>query len=196
MISANSFWDWFKVNNSQFFFLNQINNNEEKERIMNVLQEKLAEYCQSLYFEIGGHPDESQDLIISAGGDTAYFQQVEHLVNAAPQIDNWNIIAFKQPVNENFKIKYGNVSIDTERAWFNIQEGKDQGVDIDIVFENYQSKHHEEYLSVSRIILETILGEKIFNEKIGLIYIYNCDNHNIEELDQLRFLSDAVQDYR
>ena len=56
MISANSFWDWFKVNNSQFFFLNQINNNEEKERIMNVLQEKLAEYCQSLYFEIGGHP--------------------------------------------------------------------------------------------------------------------------------------------
>ena len=100
MISATEFWDWFKKNNFQFFFLNQINDENEKQRILDELDSKLNEYSEGLYFEIGGHPDDTQDLIITADGDINYFKDVKHLVKNAPKISNWNIIAFKPPINQ------------------------------------------------------------------------------------------------
>jgi len=101
--SVKRFWDWFKQHNKSYSFLNQVDP-EVKENLLNDFSEELHKYCDNLYFEIGGDPEECQELIITAEGNKEYFNQVEQLVNTAPRIDNWTIKAFIPPRDIHFKI--------------------------------------------------------------------------------------------
>ena len=193
MISATEFWDWFKNNNSQFFFLNQINDENEKQRILDELDSKLNEYSEGLYFEIGGHPDDTQDLIITADGNINYFKDVKYLVENAPKISNWNIIAFKPPINEKFEINYEDIFIDSNNIWFKLDKNEDDSLNITLFFKNLEKSYESQYGSVSHIILQTILGERFFNEKVDSVFFDELYEEELKELYQLELLSDKVK---
>jgi hypothetical protein len=97
--SIEKFWDWFKEHNKSYISLDEINE-DVKEQLLNDLQDHLHEYCDQLYFQIGGMPGEVQELIITAEGNTDFFEQVEALVNDAPKINNWTFIAFIHSLND------------------------------------------------------------------------------------------------
>lgn len=162
MISAKDFWDWFKKNNAKYFFLNQIDDEEEREKLLNEFMEQLHKYSEKLFFEIGGHPDETQDLIITAEGNMDYFAKVEELVNKAPQIKNWNIIAFKPPVDSNFVTEYNGVKIDPLKAWFMPLENKNapKQLGLKIYTLDYSPSRNNDYLTAAYIALDSLLGEK------------------------------------
>ena len=48
------FWEWFQANNHKYLFLNDVSE-DEKENLMNEFLSHLHEYCDELYFEMGGH---------------------------------------------------------------------------------------------------------------------------------------------
>ena len=69
------------------------------ERSLDALLEQLHLYCADLYFEMGGFPDEEQELIITAEGQADLFGAVYEVIAEAPILKSWKFIALKQPVS-------------------------------------------------------------------------------------------------
>ena len=163
MDTTSQFWNWFKDNNKAYTFLNSVDE-EVKEKLLNDFLEQLHKYCDSIYFEIGGYPDEAQELIITAEGDKNYFDKVQELVNAAPKIDHWTFIAFKPPMPDNFKSKWDDLELNTEDMWFlPLSNDKTQDLGIRIYFNNQNLiKDNETLTPLLYKMLDTIVGEKSF----------------------------------
>ena len=164
-ITAKQFWIWFKKNDSSFFFLNQIDNEKEKEKILSILESQLHKYSKNLFFKIGGYPNEIQELIITSEGNSNYFEKVNKLVDLAPKMSNWNIIALKQPVSGNFIIETKNIKIHINDLWFlplsNDSNPKDLGMKIG--FKNYKEVYADDYVYLSKLALQDVLGEKNYS---------------------------------
>ena len=161
MDTISQFWKWFQDNNKAYLFLDDVDE-EVKEDLLNDLLEQLHKYCDQIYFEIGGDPDEDQELIITAEGYEKYFGKVEELINAAPQISNWTFIAFKPPIPGHFKSKWDDLELNTEEMWFLPlinEENNDLG--IRVCLKNYDLiKDNEILTTLLYKMLDTILGEK------------------------------------
>jgi len=67
MDTTSQFWNWFKHNNKAYLFLDSVDE-DVQEKLLNDFEEELHKYCDKLFFEIGGSPDEDQEVIITAEG--------------------------------------------------------------------------------------------------------------------------------
>lgn len=172
MPEERQFWDWFQVNEAKYFFLNQINDDDEKEQLLDELLSHLHEYCDQLFFEIGGYPDQKQDLIITAEGDTDFFSAVEMLVKEAPSLEYWNVLAFK-PAREDYIIEYEGIEVNPGQMYFiplsNDKEPKKIGVRVYI--DNYSKAQKKTFLSATLLVLDNVLGEKSHALDIGYVDI-------------------------
>ena len=188
MNSITDFWKWFKENNSQFFFLNQISDENEKQRILGEFQARLSKYNDNLYFEIGGEPDDTQELIISAGGDINYFHEVEELVNNAPKIKDWKIIAFKPSMGTKFKLNYEGIEISPNDIWFDAFRTDNKNLHLILYYNNYVKEKEDSFVSASYIALDVILGEKSSTMNIESIEVDNIKNkeNNSIRLDGIK----------
>lgn len=180
---ALQFWEWFQQNNKAYLFLNVVDG-ETKEQLLNNLLEQLHKYCDNLYFEIGWHPDENQELIITAEGDTAYFGKVKTLIDAAPQIPNWTFVAFIPPRDIDFEMKYEDVELKPSEMWFQPLEHPDNpaAIGIKVCARNYELVKDSEWLRPAVYkILDTILGEKSFALDIDYVAIDQLPDEPEEE---------------
>ncbi|RFZ81683.1 hypothetical protein DYU05_17820 [Mucilaginibacter terrenus] len=194
MFKEKQFWDWFKENEAKYFFLNQINDDDEKERLLDIFLSHLHEYCDHLFFEVGGHPHEKQDLIITADGDTDFFDLVETLVKQAPVLEYWNVIAFK-PAREDFTVGYNGIELNPKDMWFIPLNSKNsQKIGLKILIENYASSNKEDFLTASYLVLDNMLGEKSNAQDIGYVEIENLPSFpEREELIELVKLSRYIK---
>jgi hypothetical protein len=162
MGSAKQFWDWFEQNNASYFFLNQLDNEAEREKLLEEFLKQLHLYCPKLFFEIGGMPDETQDLIITADGNVAYFPDVEALVAEAPRMENWNVIAFKPATDGSFAIEYEGVDFDPNEAWFMPLENaaKPGALGLRIFIEKIDHEQKIQLVTAAYLVLDSLLGEK------------------------------------
>jgi hypothetical protein len=163
MDTTSQFWNWFKDYNKSYTFLNSVDENIQ-EQLLDKLLERLHNYCGKIYFEIGGFPDEDQELIITAEGDKAYFDKVEHLINNAPEIEGWTFIAFKPAMPDHFKSKWDALELDTEDMWFlPLSNEKTQDLGIRVYFNNQDLiKDNATLIPLLYKMLDTIVGEKSF----------------------------------
>lgn len=189
MTKEKIFWNWFKENEIRFFYLNQINDNDEKEKLLDDFLYHLHEYCDQLYFEMGGYPDEKQDLIITAEGNTDFFDSVQSLVNCAPDMEYWNVIAFK-PIKEDFIIDYGGIKLDPNKMYFVPLNSKEHTkIDIRVYIDNYLSTNEDNFINATLLVLDNILGEKSNAIDIGYIEIEDLssipDREDLLELTTL-----------
>src|SRR5277367_4402187 len=115
--ATKEFWDWFEKNNKGYQFIDNIDE-DVKEHLLDDLQVHLHKYCDKLYFQVGGAPGEQQELIITAEGNSDFFEQVEALVNNAPVIDNWKFVAFIQRSDELDITNFEGVELSPREMWF------------------------------------------------------------------------------
>jgi hypothetical protein len=160
-MKAIKFWDWFVKNQNKYFFLNQVEP-DVKENLLTEFTIQLHKFCKNLFFQIGGHPDKTQDLIITAAGNVKYFDKVEELINAAPKLKDWRFIAFKPPMEFGFKSTYNNITSDSTDLWFLPLENSSnpQDLGIRIGFPNYEDSKSKDFTFIAYLMLDTILGEK------------------------------------
>ncbi|MFY0672965.1 MAG: hypothetical protein JXQ87_06150 [Bacteroidia bacterium] len=159
---ANTFWEWFENNQSKFLFLNQVDI-DERNRLLNLLMDKLREYDENLSFEIGGHPEsEKVDFIISADGIVDYFDSVESLVAKAPTLNNWNIVAFKPPMPEDHTIEINEQKFDAKKIIFIPLTNPDEpsAVAIRVCFADLDEENKNLYINASFLLLDALIGEK------------------------------------
>ncbi|MET3982122.1 hypothetical protein ABIB62_004748 [Mucilaginibacter sp. UYP25] len=194
MTKEQQFWDWFKENEAKYFFLNQINDGNEKERLLDDFLSHLHEYCDQLFFEVGGHPNEKQDLIITAEGDTDFFDEVETLVKKAPQLEYWNILAFK-PVREDYITEYNNIKLDPKTMYFIPLNNNDlKRIGLRIYIDNYTSSNKEDFLTATYLVLDNLVGEKSNALDIGYMEIESLSSiSNREELIELTKLPQYIK---
>ena len=161
---AKIFWEWFEANHKPYLFLNEIEASD-KAALLNVMLVQLQQYCPQLGFEIGGTPGEKLELIITAEGNTSYFNEVNTLISAAPKLDDWEFIAFVPPRGDGFEFGFEDVVLKASDIWF--VPLKDRAhpeiVAIKVCTPHYDRLKEQEWLRpVMYKILESIIGEKSF----------------------------------
>jgi len=176
MDKVQQFWDWFKMNEAKYFFLDQTTDETEKENLLDELLEHLHLYCDDLYFLIGGLPNEDQDLIITAEGNIDFFADVELLVTHAPKLERWNIIAFKQ-AGAGWIVNYNDVEMDAKAMYFDPLESKSSDkIGLRVYVENYDPLQKKSFLTAAHLLVDTLLGEKSSAMDIGYIEIASLES--------------------
>lgn len=163
------FWDWFSKRELEYYSLHTFDKAKQEE-LLDEFELNLNRYCDKLFFEISGNTDGRHKLVITAEGNVSLFDKVEILVGSAPNLNHWEVIAFKQPSDENFEINYQGLTIDTERLYYYPLENKNSlQVGIRLFFDSYSAERRESYLKAGWLILESYLGEKATALDVGYL---------------------------
>jgi hypothetical protein len=167
-MSSIEFWEWFVKNSRRYLYINTLSP-EEKNKMLDEFEHALHRYCEALYFEIGGTREGKNELIFSAGGNRAYFDEVEELVSAAPSLSEWSVIAFKPPRGFRFKLNFEGSHINTDHIWFRPISFNGKKVALMLFFRDYTDLGRDAFISAAYIVLETILGERVVGSQIEYI---------------------------
>src|SRR5437764_14015749 len=93
MTAQEEFWNWF-IRHEEGLFTFDPNNETEREKLFDRLATELQNVHPNLTFEFG--PNEPRrEFVISADGNKHAFAAVALLVNSAPPLDRWRVIAFR-----------------------------------------------------------------------------------------------------
>jgi hypothetical protein len=162
--SPEDFWNWFVKNKDDYKALNLIEDQNERNKIINALGIQLDKYCKHLTWEIGNDPNSDQELIITAEGKIEYFDKVRAIVSSAPKINGWQIIAFKPPIPGNFISKWKDSIIETKEIAFEATYLKEtQELAITVYLQNYNSLKNCDSLNAQvNKMIDTIIGEESF----------------------------------
>lgn len=117
MEKVEKFWQWFQDHNEQLIALGDLEDKERRE-LENALQYQLTKYCDGLTYELGDPTADGRTLTFTAEGDTDLFRYVVELVDAAPDLDWWQFVAFKQPMGTELKVRFDKMLFDTRKMYF------------------------------------------------------------------------------
>ena len=159
MEKAEVFWKWFEDHNEQLVAMGDL---EEKERteLENALQYQLTKYCNGLTYEIGDATANGRTLTFTAEGDTDLFRYVVELVDAAPDLDWWEFVAFKQPMGTELKVRFDRWVFDTRKMYFEQLECEEEPdmLGLRIAVEGSQPENEDFQVGVY-VTLEALMGE-------------------------------------
>jgi len=161
---AEMFWKWFAQHNGAYLNIDDLEE-DAREQLLDELLKHLHDYCDQLYFETGETPAGNPELIITAEGDTDFFDWVECLVDNAPAIGNWSFIAFAQPHGGRNVINFEDVELKPAEMWFLPLENKNQpaSIGIKVCMPNYDVVKGSQWFKAAVYkVLDTVLGEKSF----------------------------------
>lgn len=162
--NAKQFWDWFKEHSAPYLFLNEMDESKRSDMLVNLL-DHLHWYCERLGYEIGGDDDKEQELIITAEGNTDYFDEVEILIATAPSMPGWTFTGFIPPRGEDFELSFEDVVLKPNDVYFIPMRdlARPDSIAIKVCLAGYDRIKDEEWLRPAIYkVLENILGEKSF----------------------------------
>jgi hypothetical protein len=157
MGAAEAFWAWFVENEKRFRDVET----PQKEQFLDELQRHLHAFCDSLWFEIGGHPNGPRELIVSAEGRSELFPKVRELIGAAPKLDGWCFIPFKPAQGFDFVTEYAGLTISPKATWFMPLESRTNpaALGLRVAYSHFEKSKEKIYLAATYLVLEAGLGE-------------------------------------
>lgn len=181
-MNAIGFWEWFTEKQEQYFAIDKVSISE-KELLMESLQDKLHEFSEGLFANIGTVHHNKRELIITAESNIDYFEKVEELVSASPILNHWNVIAFKPAVQGDFVIEFDGLELDSRELWFLPMQHKQNkklfGLTIGIP--GFDAENREHYLNAIYQLLDLMLGEKTVTTEIHYLDICELSSEPEEE---------------
>jgi len=181
-MTAEEFWNWFEEHNQKYYTLYD-ESPENKDFLIELFLEKLQEFSDGLYFKIGGYPGEMQDLIITAEGNLDYFEKVQELVDAAPKMDQWNIIAFKPALEGDYIVEYEGLEIDSSELWFlPMQHHENHKLfGLIVAIPDFEPDDRDRYLGAVYQMLDTLIGERATTEDVHYLDLTNLPENPEQE---------------
>lgn len=190
--SEQRFWQWFAAKSAQIFDFEQ-----NQEPLFDELSHALNRVHKSLCFEFGPKGDNGKrEFIISADGNREAFPAVQNLVATAPDLEQWQITAFRprRPADfiKDMALQIGDLHITEEQIGFVAEPDANKvGLTLFVKEHDVQS---EAVLFAAFIMLDTILGEYDVETKIGFIahQPWIEEQTNVQPLTQLAGAVDAL----
>jgi len=148
----DTFWEWFTKHSNKYF--NFENNQDE---LFTKLKNQLNSIDSNLVFEFSPIFNNGlREFIISADGIKSSFPSVIDLVEKAPKLSNWKIIAFRQPHYGTTRINYENLVVKFEDVYFRF--AKDNGqIALELNIRGFYES--PEWTGAAFILLDNLLGE-------------------------------------
>lgn len=130
--------------------------------------ERLKAYSSELVFEVWGNK-----FVISADGNYDCFQDVIKLCQAAPQTDEYEVIAFR-PARGFLDLKFDDHDVRQKDVYFKyeIHEGK---LDLEIYHPDYTDKFKKIIAGAIFIMLDHGIGEYLVETKLRYIDIFQLE---------------------
>lgn len=163
-MDTSFFWNWFLDNNEQLTMLDDLND-AERQQLLDAMQHQLDGYCEGLTFEIGEPTPSGRTLVFSAEGDLDLFSAVAELVENAPVLDWWDVIAFRQPKGKGLKVQFDKYHFDTSKMFFQQLENESSPdvIGLMVALPDFPANAKEDVvddLSVGAYVtLEAMIGE-------------------------------------
>ena len=153
------FWQWFNDHNEELVALGDLDDKQRNE-LENALQYQLTKYCDGLTYDIGDATANGRTLTFTAEGDTDLFRYVVELVDAAPDLDWWEFVAFKQPMGTELKVRFDRYLFDTRKMYFQQLEREEEPEMLGLRIAVEGSKPDDEDFQVGvYVTLEALMGE-------------------------------------
>ncbi|KWU57850.1 hypothetical protein [Priestia megaterium] len=165
-ITEKEFWSWFEKNSEDYFQLDENN----YDLLFNKLGLQLSKYHKDLTFEFSVEMDQGKrEFIISAEGMVSAFPAVIKLVEEAPCLEKFNIVAFRQRQNSEQKIYFEDIVLNTKDIFFTYREDKEMNcLDIVIYIKGY-TEENDQFIGAAFIMLDSLIGEYDVGVKLGEI---------------------------
>jgi len=165
-ITEKEFWSWFEKNSEDYFQLDEKN----YDLLFNKLGLQLSKYHKDLTFEFSLEMNQGKrEFIISAEGMVSAFPAVIKLVEEAPNLEKFNVVAFRQRQNSEQEIYFEDIVLNTEDIFFTYREDKQMDcLDIVIYIKGY-SEENDQFIAAAFIMLDSLIGEYDVGVKLGEI---------------------------
>lgn len=159
------FWSWFKKNEDRIY---NFENNQDQ--IFAEIKDHLHKYKEGLVFEISRSKEGTREFVVSGDGIKEYFPDVTSLVSKAPELDRWDIIAFRPRIDSfsEFKLVYEGVEFSPDNILFKAVNSQ-RGFDLVIFHPKYTEDDRNIIIGGSYILLDMAIGE--FDVATGIRYI-------------------------
>jgi hypothetical protein len=166
-MNASEFWSWFVNQRHRLVRLRDT----PDEPLLDEITAELHRFCDQLWFEIGGHPEGPIEFIVSAEGDVRYFDRVTELVSNAPEIDGWQVVAFKPPQGFDFVTRFEGMEFDPADCWFlPLTSSKDPArIALRVGLPGFDPARSAVIESGLYIVVETGLGELLTSHRIAFL---------------------------
>lgn len=188
------FWDWFTNQQST---LRKITDGDY-DLIDNILNE-LRKIQTGLAVEF----EKNEDLIImtiSADGVEDNFDVVKEIVDNAPKIDNWDFVAFRQPVPRekinSVTITIKGITLDPKALWFRALREEDN-LYVQIFSDVLTEDNRGDISYGCLMLLDNLIGEYDCVTKVKAYEFYNLNEANDfkDDLDPLTEIRDFLDNY-
>lgn len=162
-----AFWDWFVANQAVYLELDDANSGKR----LNQLQKKLQKVNQHLTFELSDlNEDTKREFVISADGMIEAFDDVIELVEQAPELAAFKVIAFRQQQTEEVSVAYGDIELSWDDIFYTVekQESNDE-INLALYVKGFTQENEDEFVSASFVLLDTVIGEYNAGMRVGEI---------------------------
>lgn len=182
------FWNWFLKNASQYYRFEKNQNTLFKR-----LKLELDKIDPNLVFEFSPILDNGKrELVISADGIKSSFPTVTNLTNQAPEIDKWEIVAFRQPRKLIDQINYEGLTIKFENVFFKYEKSNGK-INLELNIKGFYES--AEWTAATFILLDNILGEYHTEMSLDFIDRKELDESKKHGLFPITMLPQIIQDY-
>ena len=176
---AAEFWRWFAANQHVYRDLPK-QAPEELEHSTRILTEHLHRYKDGLFALFGfaqAETDDRYEFVVTAEGDASRFDAVAYLVEAAPEIEGWSIIALKPPIADFVNVRIEDTDYALEELTFALAHVPNEP-DATLVHVLFPAPDQEQQADpssrdqlqiVATLFIEALLGERSFAEDINYV---------------------------
>ncbi|MBR1785094.1 MAG: hypothetical protein IJ760_06635 [Bacteroidales bacterium] len=168
--NTDIFWQWFTDHNEQLIAMGDLDA-ESRAALMGSLRGQLHAYCPGLDCEVGEPTANGRTLTFTAEGDTDLFRPLVELTDAAPDLDWWDIVAFKQPMGTDLKVRFDHYRFETAKMYFEQLECEEEPemLGLRIAVEGGERQDDEDFQVGVYVTVEALLGEFDCATMVGYI---------------------------
>jgi hypothetical protein len=170
------FWQWFAANAGRLRAVCSADaQSEEIEEAFKRVHDRMGEVDPDLVFEIG-LKDSRFQFIVSADGNREKMNAVLECVSAAPPIEGWEIVAFRQAKPDFSLTAFGvPIGLDDIRILFEADEDNIDRLAVYFIFRTDEPLSENDMISISCLVLDHTLGEFDAMTEISSLGVHRLD---------------------